>query len=77
MSKKTVAYTEGYKAGTQDKDVSSNPYNEAEQKDAHADWLIGFADGVSEKDSTSDVYEEDDDNEVYEDEDDDDDDDYE
>lgn len=76
MSKKTVAYTEGYKAGTQDKDVSSNPYNEEEQKDAHAEWLVGFADGVSEKDvaEEADIEEQGDD---FEDEDADEDDDYE
>lgn len=49
MSKKTLAYGEGYTAGQKDAFVESNPYSESEQSEQHGDWLSGYADGLIDK----------------------------
>lgn len=49
MSKKTIAYGEGYTAGQSDKGFSHNPYDELTQSDKYSDWREGYSDGLIDR----------------------------
>jgi hypothetical protein len=65
MSKKTLAYSQGYIAGQKSAGIDTNPHDEDKQHDHWSDWADGYTDGIAEREPDVDVEDNEDEIDAY------------